>query len=329
MSPTPVARFAGLGAYSPEKVLTNQDFEAMLDTSDQWIRERTGIQERHIAAKDETTAVMAKEASLQALREAGMGPEDLDTIVFATATPDRLLPSTACDLQALLGARNATAFDVGAACSGWVYGLVVGESMLASGAGERILVIGAEKLSAIVDYTDRSTAVLFGDGAGATVLARADGSRGMLSSYLKSDGTLAELLWRPGGGTVCPPSPEMLESRGYYIKMAGREVFKNAVRSMADAASRALEKAGLKGEQVDLLVPHQANIRIIEATANHANIPMDRVYVNVDRFGNTSSASIPIALDEARQCGRLEPGMIVLLVTFGAGFTWGAIALRW
>jgi 3-oxoacyl-[acyl-carrier-protein] synthase-3 len=324
-----VAAIAGLGVYSPERVLTNEDFEKMLDTSDTWIRERTGIRERHIASKEETTALMSREASLKALAEAGLGAEDLDTIIVATATPDRLLPSVACDLQAMLGARNATAFDIAAACSGWVFGLALGESMIAAGAGERVLVLGAEKLSAIVDYTDRSTAVLFGDGAGAAVLTRSDGSRGILSSYLKSDGTLAELLWRPGGGTIHPPSEEMIKDHSYYIKMAGREVFKNAVRSMADAAVRALERAGLSAGDVDLLVPHQANIRIIQATAEHAHIPPERVYINVDRYGNTSSASIPIALDEARTCGRLVPGMTVLLVTFGAGFTWGAMAIRW
>ncbi|MBI4542600.1 MAG: ketoacyl-ACP synthase III [Gemmatimonadetes bacterium] len=325
----PVAAFAGLGVSNPERILTNADFERMLDTSDSWIRERTGIRERHVAGPEQTTAMLARDASLAALAEAGMGPDDIDTIILATATPDRLLPSTACDLQALLGARNANAFDIGAACSGWIYGLVVGESMIAAGAAERLLVLGAEKLSAVVDYTDRSTAVLFGDGAGAVVLIRSDGARGILSSYLKSDGTLAELLWRPGGGTVHPPSEEMLKDHSYFIKMAGREVFKNAVRSMADAAARALERAGLVADEVDLLVPHQANIRIIEATAAHARIPMDRVYVNVDRYGNTSSASIPIALDEARRCGQLKPGMTVLLVTFGAGFTWGSLVLRW
>ena len=326
---TPRVQLAGLGAYTPERVVPNAEFEAMLDTSDTWIRERTGIRERHIARADETTAMMAAEASKQAFAEAGLGPADIDTIIVATATPDRLLPSVACDLQALLGATNAQAFDVQAACSGWLYGLVVGEAMIAAGSGERVLVIGAEKLTSIMDWKDRSTAVLFGDGAGAAVLTKGDGARGIVSSYLRSDGTLAELLWRPGGGTVCPPSEQMLQDRSYYIKMAGREVFKNAVRSMADAASHALERAGVAGEQVDLLVPHQANLRIIEATANHAHIPMERVYVNVDRFGNTSSASIPIALDEARRDGRLKPGMTVLLVTFGAGFTWGSMVLKW
>ncbi len=326
----PRVGFAGLGVYSPERVITNAEFEARgLETSDTWIRERTGIRERHVAGPDETTAMMSAEASKRALAEAGLAATDIDTIILATATPDRLLPSVACDLQALIGATNARAFDIQAACSGWVYGLVVGESLIASGGAERVLVLGAEKLTSIMDWNDRSTAVLFGDAAGAAVLTRSDGASGIVSSYLKSDGTLAELLWRPGGGSVHPPSEAMLADRSYYIKMAGREVFKNAVRSMADAASKALERAGITGDQVDLLVPHQANLRIIEATASHANIPMERVMVNVDRYGNTSSASIPLALDEARKSGRLKPGMTVLLVVFGAGFTWGSMVLKW
>ena len=325
----PVAAFAGLGTFSPSGVLTNADFERLLETSDTWIRERTGISERHIASKAETAAVMAREASVRALHEAGLDPLDLDVIILSTATPDRPLPAMACDLQALLGAKNAAAFDIGAACTGWLYGLVVAESMIAADFAKRILVTGSEKLSAITDYTDRSTAVLFGDGAGAAVVTASDGKRGILAAHLKSDGTLAELLYRPGGGSMEPPSEQMLKNRSYFIKMAGREVFKSAVRSMADAADRALEQAGITGEQVDLLIPHQANIRIIEATAEQAHIPMERVFVNVDHTGNTSSASIPLALDEARQSGRLQPGMTVLLVAFGAGFTWGSILLKW
>ena len=325
----PVAAIAGLGVFSPGKVLTNADFERMLDTSDQWIRDRTGISERRIASAEETTAAMAAAASTAALREAGLGAADLDVVILSTATPDRPLPSMACDLQALIGAVNAAAFDVVAACTGWIYGLVVAETMIAAGFARRILVVGSEKLSAITDYTDRSTAVLFGDGAGAAVLTESDGTRGILAAHLRSDGRLAELLFRPGGGTTHPPDEALLKDRSYYLKMAGREVFKSAVRSMADAADHALEQAGITGEQVDLLIPHQANIRIIESTAEHVHIPMDRVVVNVDRFGNTSSASIPIALDEARRDGRLRPGMTVLLVAFGAGFTWGSILLKW
>ena len=325
----PVAALAGLGTYSPAKVLTNADFERMLETSDTWIRERTGIRERHIASSEETVAVMAREASVRALAEAGLTPADIDHIILSTATPDRPLPSAACDLQALLGASGAAAFDIAAACSGWLYALTIAESLVATGVARRVLVVGSEKLSAITDYTDRSTAVLFGDGAGAAVVTASDGARGILAAHLRSDGTLAELLFRPGGGSIEPPSEKLLHDRSYFIKMAGREVFKSAVRSMADAADRALEQAGITGDAVDLLVPHQANIRIIEATAEHAHIPMERVFVNVDRFGNTSSASIPLALDEARQAGRLKPGMTVLLVAFGSGFTWGSILLKW
>ena len=325
----PVAALAGLGTYSPAKVLTNADFEQMLETSDTWIRERTGIRERRIASSEETIAVMAREASLRALAEAGLTPADIDHIILSTATPDRPLPSAACDLQALLGASRAAAFDIAAACTGWLYGLTIAESLIATGVARRVLVVGSEKLSAITDYTDRSTAVLFGDAAGAAVVTASDGTRGILAAHLRSDGTLAELLYRPGGGSIDPPSESLLKERSYFIKMAGREVFKSAVRSMADAADRALEQAGITGEAVDLLVPHQANIRIIEATAEHAHIPMERVFVNVDRFGNTSSASIPLALDEARQAGRLRPGMTVLLVAFGSGFTWGSIVLKW
>ena len=322
-------RIAGLGTYSPAKILTNADWERMLETSDTWIQERTGIRERHVAEEGETTASMAAEASVRALADAGCEAGQVDSIVVASATPDRLLPSVAVDLQARIGAVNAQAFDVQAACSGWLYGLVVGEGLIASGTGERVLVLGAEKLTAIMDWQDRSTAVLFGDGAGAALLTKADGDRGIISSYLRSDGTLAELLWRPGGGAIHPPSEAMLKDRSYYIKMAGREVFKHAVRNMADAAGKALQKAGITADQVDLLVPHQANLRIIDATAEHAGIPPERCFVNVDRYGNTSSASIPIALDEARRSGRLKPGMTVLMVTFGAGLTWGAMVVKW
>jgi 3-oxoacyl-[acyl-carrier-protein] synthase-3 len=325
----PLVAVAGLSAYIPTRVKTNAEFESSLDTSDTWIQERTGIRERHVAGPEDTTAGMAAAASRGALAEAGLKAEDVDLIVVATASPDRLMPATACDVQALLGAKRAAGFDLGAACPGWLYGLVVAESMIVAGAAKRALVVGSETLSAIIDPTDRATAVLFGDGAGAAVLVATEGEHGILSSYLKTDGGLAGLLYRPGGGAAHPPSEEMIKDHSYFLKMAGREVFKAAVRAMADAAACALERAGLTGDQVDLLVPHQANIRIIEATANHANIPMERVFVNVDRYGNTSSASIPIALDEARKCGRLKPGTIALLVSFGAGLTWGAVVIRW
>ncbi|MGH7607233.1 MAG: beta-ketoacyl-ACP synthase III [Gemmatimonadales bacterium] len=325
----PFAELRGTGSYAPPRVMTNDEFSTILDTSDQWIRERTGIRERRIAGKEETNACMGKAAALQVLAENGLTPLDVDAIVYATASPDRLLPSAACDLQAVLGAKNAAAFDVGAACSGFVYALSTAEGLIASQQAQHILVVAAEKLTSIMDWTDRTTAVLFGDGAGATLVQPATGTRGILSSYLKSDGTLAELLYRPGGGAAHPPSVALLQDHSYYIKMAGREVFKAAVLSMADACDHALQRAGLRADQIDLLIPHQANIRIIEATAKHAGVPMDKVFVNVDRFGNTSAASIAIALDESVKTGRLTPGMTVMFVAFGAGFTWASMVVRW
>jgi len=263
------------------------------------------------------------------LEEVGLTPLDVDAIVYATASPDRLLPSAACDLQAILGAKNAAAFDVGAACAGFVYSLIVAEALVAAEQARHVLVIAAERLTKIMDWSDRSTAVLFGDGAGATLVRKSDGARGILSSYMKSDGTLAELLYRPGGGGVHPPDQALLTDHSYFIHMAGREVFKAAVRSMADACDQALRRAGLTSADVDLMIPHQANIRIIEATAKHAGLPMDKVYVNVDRYGNTSAASVAIALDEAVRVGRLQPGMRVMLVAFGAGLTWASMVVKW
>jgi 3-oxoacyl-[acyl-carrier-protein] synthase-3 len=329
MSRKPIAYIAGLGTAVPPRVVTNRDFEKTLDTSDQWIVERTGIRERHHADPGMTVAGLAREASLVALKEAGLVPADLDAIVLATATPDRLLPSTACDLQAALGASRAAAFDISAACPGFVYGLTIAEGLIASGQSENVLVVGAEMLTSITDMTDRSTAILFGDGAGAAVVRRATGERGMLSTFIRSDGTLAELLYRPSGGAAHPFSAEVLADRSYLMKMAGREVFKSAVLTMAEACDEALKRAGVTSEEIDLLVPHQANVRIIEATAKHAGMPMDKVMVNLDRYGNTSSASIPLALVEARAAGRIRPGTLLLLVAFGAGFTWGSTVMRW
>ena len=327
----PVAYFAGTGRGLPSRVMTNHDFAALgLETSHDWIVERTGIVERRIARDDETTCSMAAEAARGAMAKAGVAPGELDAIVLSTATPDRLLPSTAVDLQAALGATRAAAFDLSAACSGWIYGVTVAEGLMQSGVIETALVIGAEKMSAIVDWRDRSTCVLFGDGAGAVVLKRNKprAAKGILSTFMRSDGTLAELLWRPSGGAKRPFSEEVLEDRSSYVRMAGRETFRHAVRSMSEACDRALDGAKLRGDDIDILIPHQANVRIIEATAKYANIPMDKVYVNVDRFGNTSSASIPIALDEAIEAGRVKEGTTALLVAFGAGFTWGSMVVR-
>ena len=326
----PFVEVASVGVAVPPGVLTNADLSRVLDTSDEWIVERTGIRERHIATPDQTVAMLSRDAATHALAAAGVTPLDLDAIVLATASPDRLLPSTACDLQALLGAENAAAFDIAAACPGYIFGLTVGEGLIASGQSETVLVVGAEKLSTITDSQDRSTAILFGDGAGASVLRRSTSpGRGILSTFIKSDGRLAPLLYRPGGGSVQPISDKVVCERSHYMKMAGREVFKAAVLAMAEACDEAMRRAGVTPEQVDLLVPHQANLRIIEATAKHARLPMSKVMVNVDRYGNTSSASIPLALEQAVAEGRVGPGTVVLLVAFGAGFTWGSTVIRW
>lgn len=325
----PFAQLLATGRSVPATVLTNHDFKAMgIDTTDEWIVERTGISQRHIARNGETTCSMSADASRIAMERSGVHAGELDAIILSTATPDRLLPATAVDLQAELGASRAAAFDISAACSGWLYGLTVGEGLITSGSAETVLVVGAEKMSAIVDWSDRATCVLFGDGAGATILTKARHGRGILSTFIRSDGTLAELLYRPAGGATIPMSADVLSERSHFVRMAGREVFKAAVRSMSEAADRALDGAKLTGADIDLLIPHQANVRIIEATAKHANISMDKVYVNVDRFGNTSSASIPIALDEARERGVIGDGATVLMVAFGAGFTWASMVVR-
>ncbi|MEQ1692059.1 MAG: beta-ketoacyl-ACP synthase III [Gemmatimonas sp.] len=326
----PFAYFAGTGHAVPKRIVTNADIAAMgLETDDQWIIERTGIRQRHIADANESLTSLSADAARQAMAKAGVQPGEIDTIVLGTASPDHLLPATAVEVQTALGCTRAAAFDLGAACSGFLYGAIVGESLIASGSADTVLVIGAEKLSAIVDWTDRNTCILFADGAGAAILRRTrSGQKGILSSFMRSDGALAELLWRPAGGGVEPFTPDVFDQRRQYVRMAGREVFKHAVRSMAEATDRALDAARLTAADIDLLIPHQANIRIIEATAKHAGIGMDRVFVNVDRFGNTSAASIPIALNDAIEQGRVKEGMTVLFVAFGAGFTWGSLVVR-
>ena len=328
-SPKPMVEIVSTGRFLPERVVTNADLEKMVDTNDEWIRERTGIRERRIAPDTMGAADMGAEASRIAMKRAGVLPGEIDLIVLSTATPDRLLPATACDMQALIGATNAAAFDISAACSGFLYALTVAEGYIAAGRGEIALVVSTEKMSGIVDWGDRATCVLFGDGAGAAIVRKSQNGRGVLSSFMRSDGTLAELLWRPAGGLKVPIDIAVLDEKQHLVKMAGREVFKAAVRSMADAADQALLRAGLTADDIDLLIPHQANIRIIEATARYANIPMEKVYVNVDRFGNMSSATIPVALDEVIEQGRIKPGDNVLMVAFGAGFTWASGVVRW
>ena len=325
----PIAMFTGTGHAVPRRALTNDEFAAMgIETSDEWIRERTGIRQRYIAGDGETLTALVTEAARQAMADAGVHAGELDAIILGTVSPDRLMPATAVEVQAALGASRAVAFDLGAACSGWLYSAQVAEGLMATGQYETILVIGGEVLSRIVNWKDRNTCVLFGDGAGATIVRRSTKGRGILSAYMRSDGNLADLLHRPKGGGCFPMSDAVLAEGSHYIQMSGREVFKHAVRSMADAADRALDGAKLSGTDVDLMIPHQANIRIIEATAKHANIPMEKVFVNVDRYGNTSAASIPIALDEARRMGRIVDGSTVLFAAFGAGFTWGSMVVR-
>lgn len=318
----------GLGYYVPEKVLTNADLEKMVETSDEWIRTRTGISERRIAAQDQNTSDLALKAAQAALADAKLKPTDLDMIIVATMTPDMPCPATACIVQAKLGAPQAAATDVAAACSGFLYGLVMGQQFVAGGMYRRILVVGAEVLSRVVDWTDRGTCILFGDGAGAAVLGPTTQGK-ILSTVLGSDGTKADLLKVPGGGVAQPASVESVQARAHFLKMNGTEVFKHAVRGMSDAALAAVQKAGLRPEQIACVVPHQANIRIIEAVMQRAGIPLDKAYLNVDRYGNMSAASTIVALCEAVRDGRIKKGDYVLLVVFGAGLTWGAAVLKW
>ncbi len=325
----PLVEIVSTGRFLPEHVVTNRDMESIVETTDEWIFERTGIRERRIAPPEMTAADMGTAAARVALERAGLEPADVDVLIVSTATPDRLLPATACDIQALIGATKAVAFDVIGACTGFLYGLTVAEGYISTGRGEIALVIATEKLSAIVDWEDRATCVLFGDGAGAAVLRSSEGERGILGTHHQSDGTLADLLYRPAGGAAIPMDEEVLRNRTHLLRMSGREIFKHAVRAMAESSGQALERSGWELEDVDLVFPHQANIRIIKATARYAGLPMEKVFINVDRYGNMSSATIPVAMDEAIEEGRLQPGMNLLLVAFGAGLTWGALAVRW
>jgi 3-oxoacyl-[acyl-carrier-protein] synthase-3 len=330
MSP---AHVVGWGKYVPEQVLTNDDLSEMVDTSDEWIRTRTGIAERRIADDGESTSSMATKAAWRALRAAGVNPAQVDLIIVATATPDHAFPATACLVQDALGARNAAAFDLSAGCTGFVYALGVAADMVEArgGAGKKAtaVVIGSETLSRITDWTDRSTCVLFGDGAGAVVLQANGSPGGVLSTFLGADGSGGDLLYVPAGGSEEPASHRTVSQRLHYLRMRGREVFRFAVRAMPDAAQQVLQQAGLTPDDVDLLVPHQANQRILEAAGRALNLPPEKMYSNVERYGNTSAASIPIALCEAVEEGRIRRDDVVLCVGFGAGLTWGATALRW
>ena len=326
----PVARISATARFLPDHVLTNADLEEMVDTSDAWIRERTGIVERRIAGDGMSTTDMGACAASRALAKAGLGPTDVDLLIVTTATPDRWLPSTACEIQARIGAsRSCPAFDLHAACTGFLYAVSMAEGYVAACRGEVILVVSTEKMSSIVDWRDRATCILFGDGAGAAVVQPSQNGEGILSSFHRSDGDLADLLERPAGGAARPLDAESLRNRDHLIRMSGREVFKSAVRSMAHAGVSVLREAGIDSSEVDLMVPHQANMRIIESTAKYSGIPMEKVFVNLHRYGNISSATIPVGLDEAAEEGLIGPGSVILMAAFGAGLTWGAMAMRW
>lgn len=322
-------RIIGTGSYLPERVLTNFDLERIVETSDQWITERTGIKERRLAKKGEATSDLSVRAARAALESAKVKPEELDLILVATATPDMLFPSTACLVQDRIGAKGAAAFDLSAACSGFIFALSVADQFIRSGTYGTIMVIGAEVLSRIVDWEDRNTCVLFGDGAGAVVVRGMKGERGILSAHIHSDGSLWDLIYVPGGGSRFPPSPQTIKKRLNYMKMKGNETFKVAVRTLEDAAIEALKYNDLSPADIGLYIPHQANYRIIQAVAQRLNIPMEKVLINLHRCGNTSAASIPVALDEAVRTGRVREKDILLLGAFGGGLTWGSAVIRW
>lgn len=324
-----LVKVRGLGRYLPERVLTNADLEKMVDTSDEWITTRTGIKERRLVPEGQAASDLGTKASLAALSDAGLKPENLELIIVATITGDMQFPSTSCLVQAKIGAKNAACFDIGAACSGFVYGLIVAEQFIKNGIYSNALVIGAEVLSSVTDWQDRNTCVLFGDGAGACILERSNDSSGIISSYLGSDGTQGELLYVPAGGSLRPASEETIKNRLHYLKMSGSEVFKLAVKAMAEAANKALKKAGLSCRDVKCLIPHQANIRIIEAMAKKIGLSLDKIHLNIEKYGNMSSASTAVGFCEAVQEGHIKKGDIVVLVAFGSGLTWGACVLRW
>ena len=320
------ARIAGTGSYLPEKVLTNDDLAKFVDTSDEWIAARTGIRERHVAAEGETTGDLGYQSAMRALEAAGVDAKELDLIVVGTTTPDLIVPSTACLIQHRIGADGCPAFDVNAACSGFVYALTVADKFIRSGAAKTALVIGAETLTRMVDWSDRTTCVLFGDGAGAVVL-KADTETGILSTHMHADGGKKELLWNPVGVSVGFKPGE--DNAGVRINMSGNDVFKYAVKALDSVVEETLQANGLDRHAIDWLIPHQANLRIIEATAKRLDMPMERVIVTVDRHGNTSSGSVPLALDEAVRSGRVQRGQLLLLEAFGGGFTWGSALLRY
>jgi 3-oxoacyl-[acyl-carrier-protein] synthase-3 len=323
------AAITGTGSFAPSRILTNLDLEKMVETSDEWITTRTGIKERRISENGTGSSDLALEASKIALEEAGLAPEQIDLILLGTVTPDYILPSTACVLQDKLKAKNAAVLDIVAACSGFIYGLSVASAFIGMGQFKNVLVIGVETLSKITNWEDRNTCVLFGDGAGAAVVSATTEEKGILGTFISGDGSLANLLHIPVGGGKIPLTKDNFDLKQHYISMQGNEVFKSAVRAMDSAARHIIQEVGLTSEDIDLLIPHQANIRIIEALAKRLKVSMDKVYVNIDRYGNTSAASVPIALDEARKKGAIKQGSHTVLVAFGAGFTWGSAIVKW
>jgi 3-oxoacyl-[acyl-carrier-protein] synthase-3 len=322
-------RIISTGSYVPENVITNTDIESVVDTSDEWIVERTGIRERRIANGNQAASDLAFEAATAALKNARLKPTDIDLIIVATISGDMPFPSTACFLQRRLGAKRAAAFDINATCSGFIFGLHIADGLIRSGAHRRILLVGAEVLSKFTDWLDRSTCVLFGDGAGAAIIEATKENKGILSTRINSDGELSELISLPGGGSRYPCSRESLIKKLHFMKMKGNETFKVAVRTLEELASQTLAENNLDSSQLSLLIPHQANIRIIQATAKRLNLPMEKVFLNIHKYGNTSAASIPIALDEAVRCGKVKDGDHLLLEAFGGGLTWASSLIRW
>ncbi len=321
-------RFLGTGSCAPDRIMTNLDLEKLVDTSDEWIQTRTGIRERRIAEPGTATSDIAYGASLKALESSGVDARDLDGIIVGTVTPDYLFPSTACILQSRLGAKKAFAFDLLAGCSGFLYALQAGKGIISCGDAEKLLIIGAETLSTITDFQDRSTCILFGDGAGAAVISASE-TPGILSTCLGANGDEWELLYMPGGGSRIPPSEASIKNRDHFLKMKGKEVFKEAVKALESSSLEAIKRADITPEEIDLFIPHQANYRILEAVRKRVGLPEEKVFSNLDRYGNTSSASVPLALDEAVRSGRVREGDTILISVFGAGFTWGAAVVRW
>ncbi|MEY2541664.1 MAG: 3-oxoacyl-[acyl-carrier-protein] synthase [Verrucomicrobiota bacterium] len=319
----------GTGSYVPEKVLTNDDLSRMVDTSDEWITTRTGIKERRVAAKDEHTSDMAAKAALRAIEQAKISPTEIDLILVATATPDMLFPATACFVQKKIGATKAACLDISAACAGFLFGVEIAQQFITSHTHDTVLVIGADKLTSITNWTDRNTCVLFGDGAGAAILRHRGGAHGVISSYIGSDGEFTDILFMPGGGSRCPITAENVGRNLNTIHMVGKEVYKQAVTAMLSAAQKALEQAGLSINDIACVIPHQANLRIIEGIADRLGIPLEKFYVNLDRYGNTSAAAVAIALDEANRTGRIKAGDYILMVVFGGGLTWASTVIEW